>query len=163
MRSRDRVLALAVALVNLLLFAVVWARPAAAQTRSPLPPPQPASRKAQEARFLRTVDRHQTANLVTGDLPYYTGSHVDYVCEVDSIVRSGVILGQCGSEAEPTDLFVRLPTEHVRLGDRLRVLGVMEPPATWADVMGHVVYYAFVRAVFVDPMPPARAELRATL
>jgi hypothetical protein len=108
------------------------------------------SRAAREARFLRNVDPHRTANLVTGDLSYYTGSHVDYVCDVDTIVRSGVILGQCGSEAEPIDLFVRLPTAHLRVGARLRVLGIMEPPATWADVMGHTVYYAFVRAVFVD-------------
>jgi hypothetical protein len=114
---------------------------------------KPASRSIQEARFLRTVDRQRTANLVTGDLTYYAGSHVDYTCDVDVIVRSGVILGQCGSDAEPIDLFVKLPTAHLRVGDRLRVLGIMEPPATWADVMGHTVYYAFVRAIFVDQLP----------
>jgi hypothetical protein len=50
-------------------------------------------------------------------------------------------------------LFVKFPTEHLRMGERLRVLGVMEAPATWVDVTGHSVYYAFVRAVFVDPLP----------
>jgi hypothetical protein len=110
------------------------------------------SRPVQEARFLRSVDREKSANLVTGDLSRYTGSRVDYQCAVDAIVRPGVILGQCGSEAEPIDLFVRLPTEHVRVGQRLRILGIMEAPVTWADVMGHTVYYAFLRAVFVDPL-----------
>jgi hypothetical protein len=51
------------------------------------------------------------------------------------------------------DLFVKLPTQHVRMGERFRVLGIMEAPATWADVTGHTVYYAFLRAVFVDPIP----------
>jgi hypothetical protein len=123
-------------------------RPASAQASSPVR--KPVSRAAQEASFLRTVDPTRTANFVTGDLARYAGMHVDYVCDVDTIVRAGVILGQCGSEAEPIDLFVRLRTDHLRVGDRLRVLGVMEQPATWADVMGHTVYYAFVRAVFVD-------------
>ncbi len=123
---------------------------ASARAESSAPLVKPVSRAAQEARFLRSVDRQNTANLVTGDLSYYTGSHVAYTCDVDTIVRPGVILGQCGSEAEPIDLFVRLSTAHLRTGDRLRVLGIMEQPASWADVMGHTVYYAFLRAVFVD-------------
>ena len=68
-------------------------------------------------------------------------------------MRPGIILGQCGADAEPMDLFVKLPTQHVRMGERFRVLGIMEAPATWADVTGHTVYYAFLRAVFVDPIP----------
>jgi hypothetical protein len=111
------------------------------------------SRAAQEARFLRTVDRQDTANLVTGDLAYYTGRHVDYQCNVDSVVRPGVILGQCGSEAEPIDLFVRLPTTDLHAGNRLRILGVMESPVSWTDVTGHNVYFAFLRAIFVDRLP----------
>lgn len=113
---------------------------------------RPESRAAQEARFARTVDRRDTANVITGDLSYYTGRHVEYACEVDSIVRPGVILGQCGSEAEPIDLFVRLPTGHLHAGDRLHVLGIMESPVSWSDVTGHLVYFAFLRAVFVDPL-----------
>ena len=108
------------------------------------------TRGEQEAAFLRTVDVRNTANVVTGDLTTSVGTHVDYRCDVDRIVRSGVILGQCGGEAEPMDLFVELPTSHLREGDHLRILGVMERPASWSDITGHTVYYAFVRAVFVD-------------
>jgi hypothetical protein len=113
---------------------------------------RPPSRAVQEARFLRSVDPQKSANLVTGDLSFYTGSHVDYECSVDTIVRPGTILGQCGSEAEPIDLFVRLPTAHLRVGERLRILGVMDAPASWTDVTGHTVYYAFLHAVFVDSL-----------
>ncbi len=99
---------------------------------------------------MRTVDPKNTANVVTGDLTTSVGTHVAYACEVDSIVRPGVILGQCGGEAEPTDLFIKLSTEHLRVGDRLRVLGILERPASWSDITGHTVYYAFLRAVYVD-------------
>jgi len=108
------------------------------------------SRPAQEAAFMRTVNVHDTAYVVTGDLPAYAGRHVAYTCDVDVVVRSGVILGQCGSEAEPMDLFVELPTGGLHAGDRLRVLGVMDRPASWSDITGHTVYYAFLKAVFVD-------------
>jgi hypothetical protein len=109
-----------------------------------------AQRSDQEAAFLRTVNPRNTANVVTGDLAAYAGTHVAYTCVVDAIVRDGVILGQCGSEAEPMDLFVRVPTQRLRFGERLRILGVLERPASWADVTGHTVYYAFLRAVYVD-------------
>lgn len=109
-----------------------------------------ASRPVQEAAFLRTVDPRDTANVVTGDLVHYAGTHVAYACDVDNVVRAGVILGQCGSAAEPLDLFIHLPTSHVHTGDRLSVLGIMEPPAAWTDVSGHTVYYAFVKAIFVN-------------
>jgi hypothetical protein len=131
--------------------ALALAASSAARAQSSAPE-KGLSRSTQEARFLRSVDRQNTASRVTGDLSSYTGSRVAYVCAVDQIVRPGIILGQCGSDAEPMDLFVKLPTEHVRMGERFRVLGVMEAPATWADVTGHTVYYAFLRAVFVDPM-----------
>jgi hypothetical protein len=109
-----------------------------------------SDRSNAEAAFLRTVNPRNTANVVTGDLSAYAGTHVAYTCVVDAIVREDVILGQCGSEAEPMDLFVRLPTAHLRFGERLRVLGILERPASWADITGHTVYYAFLRAVHVD-------------
>ena len=79
-------------------------------------------------------------------LTAFAGTHVAYTCDVDVIVRPGVILGQCGSEAEPLDLFVELPTAKLHVGQRLRVLGIMDRPASWADISGHTVYYAFVKA-----------------
>jgi hypothetical protein len=109
-----------------------------------------ASFRLQEAAFLRTVDRHNTANVVTADLPRYAGTHVAYLCDVDKVVRAGLILGECGSTAEPLDLFIHLPTAGLHDGERLRVLGVMEPPAMWTDITGHTVYYAFIKARFVD-------------
>ncbi|MGD0473395.1 MAG: hypothetical protein ABSB70_09265 [Candidatus Velthaea sp.] len=47
---------------------------------------------------------------------------------------------------------MKLPTARLRMGERLRVLGVMEAPAARADVAGHTIYYAFIRAVFADPI-----------
>jgi hypothetical protein len=108
------------------------------------------ARAQRETAFLRTVNPHNTANVVTGDLTGFTGTHVAYRCEVDSIVRPGVILGQCGSDVEPMDLFVELPTANLKIGDRLRVLGILDRPGTWSDITGHTVYYAFLRALFVD-------------
>ncbi len=90
------------------------------------------------------------ANAITGDLPREAGKAVSYYCSVETVVQPGVIIGQCGPDQETVDVFVKLPTAHLKVDDRLRVLGVIEPPAAWADVTGHVVYYAFVRAVFVD-------------
>lgn len=112
--------------------------------------PALAADTAQEAAFLRTVDRRNSAYVVTGDLSRFAGTHVAYTCAVDAIVRPGVMLGQCGAEAEPIDLFVELPTAKLHAGDRLRILGYMDRPATWTDVSGHSVYYAFLKAVFVD-------------
>lgn len=130
-----------------------WATAAVSAAPTPSPPPHAGrpTRAEAEAAFLKTVNNRNSSYVVTGDLAHYAGTHVAYTCSVDAIVRPGVILGQCGAEAEPVDLFVELPTEHLRAGDKLRVLGVMERPATWTDVTGHTVYYAFVRAVFVDP------------
>ncbi len=99
---------------------------------------------------MKTVDPHNTANVVTGDLVGFAGKHVAYTCAVDGIVRAGVILGNCGSSFEPMDLFVELPTAQVHVGDRLRVLGVLERPGSWTDLWGHTVYYAFLKARFVD-------------
>jgi len=144
----NRVRAAAVALAIGLALAAPSAR-----AHSSAPADKALARSVQEARFLRAVDRQNSLGRVTGDLSSSTGSRVAFVCAVDGIVRRGIILGQCGSVAEPTDLFVKLPTQHLRMGERLRVLGVMEAPATWVDVTGHAVYYAFVRAVFVDPLP----------
>jgi hypothetical protein len=124
--------------------ALALAAPSAAHAQSTAPA---------EKALSRSVDRQNTASRVTADLSSYTGSRVAYVCAVDGIVRPGIILGQCGTDAEPMDFFVKLPTQHVRMGERFRVLGIMEAPATWADVTGHTIYYAFLRAVFVDPIP----------
>ena len=111
---------------------------------------RPGAPGAKEAAFLRTVDRHNTANVVTGDLERYAGTHIAYECAVDKIVRPGLILGECGSSAEPLDLFIHVATAGLHEGERLRVLGVMERPAMWTDVTGHTVYYAFIKAMFVD-------------
>ncbi len=120
-----------------------FARPATADQT-------PRSLAVQEAAFMRTVDRAKTAYVVTGDLVHYAGTHVAYTCEVERIVQPGVILGDCGTEAEPMDLFVHVPTQRLHAGERLKILGVMEPPGTWTDISGHTVYYAFMKAVFVE-------------
>jgi hypothetical protein len=105
---------------------------------------------AREAAFMRTVDRMKTAYVVTGDLVRYAGTHVAYTCDVERIVQPGVMLGDCGTAAEPMDLFVHIATGRLHAGERLKILGVMEPPATWTDISGHTVYYAFMKAVFVE-------------
>jgi len=129
---------------SILCLALVWAAscapPAGAQERS---------LEAREADFLRTVDPHNTAYVVTGDLVRFAGTHVAYVCGIDSMVQRGLVLADCGTEAEPMDLFVHLPTAGLHVGERLRILGVIERPAQWTDLMGHTVYYAFMKALYV--------------
>ncbi len=90
------------------------------------------------------------ANAITGDLPHQAGRAVAYYCGVETIVKPGVIIGQCGPDQETVDVFVKLPTGKLKVDDRLRVLGVVETPAQWSDITGHTVYYAIVRAVYVD-------------
>jgi hypothetical protein len=129
------------------------ARPVIAALAFALVSPWPAaadSREAQEAAFMRSVNPQNTANVVTGDLSHNVGMHVAYVCEVETIVKPGVILGQCGPDFEPVDLFVRLSTAGLHTGDRLRILGIMDTPSSNTDISGHTAYYAFIRAVFVD-------------
>ncbi len=139
--------AIAIALASLPLAAP--ATPSPVKSRA-VPAP---SRSRQEAAFLRTVNRKSTASVITGDLPSYAGSHVAYTCDVDEVHRKGVIVGQCGPEAEPVGLFIEMPNVRVQTGQRVRVLGILEPPVPWTDIFGHTVYYAFVRAVFVDRLP----------
>ncbi|HEY5350577.1 MAG TPA: hypothetical protein VIJ64_12615 [Candidatus Lustribacter sp.] len=110
------------------------------------------ARRAQEAPFMRLVKRNQTANDMTADVPAHTGEHVAYTCSIEEIERPTVVVGQCGSEEEPVDLYLELPPGTWRAGQRLRVLGIMDHPGSWSDASGHTIYYPFVRAVFVDPL-----------
>jgi membrane-bound lytic murein transglycosylase B len=108
------------------------------------------ARRAQEAAFMRLVKRNQTANDMTADVPAHTGEHVAYTCSIEEIERPTVVVGQCGPEEEPVDLYLELPAGKWRTGQRIRVLGIMDHPGSWSDVSGHTIYYPFVKAVFVD-------------
>jgi hypothetical protein len=100
---------------SVLCLALTWAASCAPPTGA-----QEHSLAVREAAFLRTVDRHNTAYVVTGDLVRFTGTHVAYDCGIDSIVQKGLTLSDCGTEAEPMDLFVRMP----------------RPGFTWANESG---------------------------
>ncbi len=115
--------------------------------------PMPASRHAQEMAFARHIAVDRTANVVTGNVPYYTGMHVGYTCEVDDIITAAVLVGQCGRDEEPVDLYIEMPTPGWHLHDHFRLLGVIDRPGSWADVTGHTIYYPFIKAVFVDRLP----------
>jgi hypothetical protein len=108
------------------------------------------ARHAAETAFLRSVNRKQSADEMTDDVPRHTGEHVAYTCSIDEIVRPAVVVGQCGPEDEPVDLFLELPPGTWRTGQVVRVLGIIDRPGSWSDVSGHTVYYPFVKAVFVD-------------
>ena len=87
---------------------------------------------------------------MTANLRGVVGKRVAFVCEIVSIVDRGTMIGQCGKEIEPVDIYVHMPTVHEKTGERVRVLGEMETPAMWVDVSGHPWYTAFVKARFVD-------------
>jgi hypothetical protein len=108
-----------------------------------------ADRRAKEAAFMRTVRPNLTANEMTSDVLSYVGNRVAFICSIEERTRPGVVVGQCGTEGEPVDLYLKLPGTW-RTNDRVRVLGTMDTPATWSDVGGHTVYYPFVKAQFVD-------------
>jgi hypothetical protein len=143
-----RVLAVALAACVVMLAGVRVTVATAAAVRDPIPD-LPAARRAQEAAFLRTVDPLLTADRMTSDVLAYVHAHVAFICEVEELTRPGVVVGQCGTEGEPVDLYLKLPgTWHKN--EKLRVLGIMDTPASWSDVDGHTIYYPFVRAVYVD-------------
>jgi hypothetical protein len=109
-----------------------------------LPRPQAAERA-----YLRTVTP-LTADQVTSNLRGVVGKHVSFVCEIVSIVNPQTMIGQCGKEIEPVDLYVHMPTAGTHAGERFRVTGEMESPGFWVDVTGHTWYTPFVKARFVD-------------
>jgi hypothetical protein len=109
---------------------------------------QSQSRAAERA-YLRTV-LPLTANDVTSNLRGVVGKHVAFVCEIVAIVDRATMIGQCGKEIEPVDLYVHMPTTGTKTGQRFRVIGEMETPSLWVDVSGHPWYTGFVKARFVD-------------
>ncbi len=106
-----------------------------------------------EAAFLHTVNPRLTANVVTSNLTFFAGTHVAYECEIQHVVQAGVAQGDCGTSEEPVSLFIHLPTGRLHEGDNVRVVGYMENPIPWTSVTGRTVYYAFVKALFVDRLP----------
>jgi hypothetical protein len=117
---------------------------------SALSAPISAERRAQEAAFMRSVRPNQTANDMTGNVLAHVGERVAYTCRVEEVTRPPVVVGQCGADSEPVDLYLKLPPGHWRVGDKIRVLGILDTPASWSDISGHTVYYPFVKAVFAD-------------
>jgi hypothetical protein len=107
------------------------------------------TRSAQEAAFMRLVKPNQTVEDMTSDVLAHTGEHVAYNCQIEELTRTGVVVGQCGPDEEPVDVYLKLPGTW-RIGQRVRVLGILDTPASWSDVSGHTIYYPFVRPVFVD-------------
>ena len=91
-----------------------------------------------------------SANEVTGNLLRNIGKRVAFICTVTAIVHPDTMIGQCGREAEPVDMYVLTPTAGYRIGTKLRVLGEMLPPGQWVDVTGHSWFTPFVKAKFVD-------------
>jgi hypothetical protein len=108
-----------------------------------------AQRSAQEAAFMRLVKPNFTVEDMTSNVLAHTGEHVAYICQIEELTRPGVVVGQCGPDEEPVDVYLKLPGTW-RIGQRVRVLGILDTPASWSDVSGHTIYYPFVRPVFID-------------
>ena len=105
--------------------------------------------KTAERAYLRTVTP-LTANEVTANLRGVVGKRVAFVCEIVTVVDRGTMIGQCGKDIEPVDIYVHMPTSGTKTGQRVRVIGEMETPSMWVDVSGHPWYTGFVKAHFVD-------------
>ena len=136
-------------LIPLMLFGVA----AGAAVRVPsVADPVPnisADRRAKEASFMHNVRPNLTANEMTSDVLGHVGDRVAFICTIEELTRPGVVVGQCGTEGEPVDLYLKLPGTW-RSNERVRVLGTMDTPASWSDVGGHTIYYPFVNVVFAD-------------
>lgn len=104
-----------------------------------------------ERAYLRTVTS-LTANDVTANLRGVVGKRVAFVCEIVSVVDRATMIGQCGKDEEPIDIYVHMPTAGARAGQKYRVIGEMETPAVWVDVVGHPWYTGFVKARFFDKL-----------
>lgn len=106
-------------------------------------------RRAKEAAFMRTVRPNLTADAMTSNVLGHVGERVAFICEIEELTRPGVVVGQCGSEGEPVDLYLELAGTW-RVHEKLRVLGTMDTPSSWSDVGGHTIYYPFVNVGFAD-------------
>lgn len=104
---------------------------------------------AAERAYLHTVTT-LTANDVTSNLRGVVGKRVSWNCEIVSVVDRATMIGQCGKDTEPVDIYVHMPTNGTRPGERFHIVGEMETPAMWVDVVGHPWYTAFVKARFFD-------------
>ncbi len=109
-------------------------------------------RRAQEAAFMKSVKPNQTPNDMTANVLAHVGERVAYMCEIEELTRPGVLVGSCGSDEEGVNVYIKMGGKW-REGDKFRVLGILDTPASWSDVSGHAVYYPFIKAVFVDRLP----------
>jgi hypothetical protein len=132
------------------VLAIVAALALTASTAVAAPASLSSERRAQEAAFMRTVKPNQTPNDMTENVIAHVGEHVAYSCEIEEVTRSPIVVGQCGAASEPVDLYLKLTPGTWRVGDKVRVLGVLDTPATWSNINGETVYYPFVKALFVD-------------
>jgi hypothetical protein len=138
--SAERVLRATVAMA--LALAAQLAHPGSAGASTP---PESAAERA-FARTASTMNAHE----ITGNLARYTGTHVNFHCTVTAIVDSETMIGQCGRDNEPVDLYVMTRTAGLRIGRKVRVLGEMLVPSQWTDVTGHTWYTPMVKADFLD-------------
>jgi hypothetical protein len=109
----------------------------------------PAHMSASERAYARTI-APASANEVTANLIKNIGKRVAFICTVTAIVHPDTMIGQCGRDAEPIDMYVLTPTKGYTVGTKLRVLGEMAPPGQWVDVTGHSWFTPFVKAKFAD-------------
>jgi hypothetical protein len=109
----------------------------------------PAHMSTPERAYARTI-APASANEVTANLIKNIGKHVAFICTVTAIVHPDTMIGQCGRDAEPIDMYVLTPTAGYHVGTKLRVLGEMAPPGQWVDVTGHSWFTPFVKAKFAD-------------
>jgi len=109
----------------------------------------PAHMSASERAYARTIEP-ASANEVTANLIKNIGKRVAFICTVTAIVHPDTMIGQCGRDAEPIDMYVLTPTAVYRVGTKLRVLGEMAAPGQWVDVTGHSWFTPFVKAKFAD-------------
>ena len=129
------------------VIALLWSMLGALASASQ--PSMTPQRRAQEAAFMRLVKPNETVEDMTSNVLAHTGEHVAYICRIEELTRPGTVVGQCGPDEEPVDVYLRL-TGTWRIGERIRVLGILDTPASWSDVSGHTIYYPFVRPIFVD-------------
>jgi hypothetical protein len=109
----------------------------------------PAHMSSSERAYARTIEP-ASANEVTANLIKNIGKRVAFICTVTAIVHADTMIGQCGRDAEPIDMYVLTPTAGYHVGTKLRVLGEMAPPGQWVDVTGHSWFTPFVKAKFAD-------------
>lgn len=111
-------------------------------------PASAQSRAQQRATFLRTVDESISGGKIAGNPFRYVGKHVDLHCTVLSIPDPSAFNADCGGDNGP--LVIITGTSGLSTGQAVRIQGTVLKPVEGTNMMGGVMQFPAVQALFMQ-------------